>query len=308
MEIGTTRNPAAGGAAAEKPGTDAPALEAEGLRKTFRDFWGRARTKAVRGVSLRAGAGEVLGLLGPNGSGKSTTIKMLLGLLRPTAGAVRLFGLPPSDPRAKARVGYLPELSHLHPFLTPRETLLYAAGLFDMPRALAEKRASELLRRVGLDGPAADRRVGEFSKGMARRVGLARALVGDPALVVLDEPTSGLDPSGRRDVKDLVKELGGEGRTVLLSSHLLSEVQDVCTRIAVLVRGTVRAEGALPGLLETPGGGVRFEVSGLPDAKIPAAREALLALGAESAEAKRGSVSLEEFFLSLMRETEGAAE
>ena len=277
-------------------------LDAENLHKTFRDFWGRPRAEAVRGVSLRAGAGEVLGLLGPNGSGKSTTIKMLLGLLRPTSGDVRLFGRAPSDPKARARVGYLPELSHLHPFLTPRETLLYAAGLFDMPRRAAGARAEDLLKRVGLDGVAADRRVGEFSKGMARRVGLARALLNDPELVILDEPTSGLDPVGRRDVKDLVKALGGEGRTVLLSSHLLSEVQDVCTRVAVLVHGRIRAEGALPGLLETPGGAVRFDAEGLPPEKIPAAREALLALGAKSVGESRRTLPLEDFFLSLLRE------
>ena len=284
------------------------ALEAENLHKTFRDFWGRARTEAVRGVSLRAGSGEVLGILGPNGSGKSTTIKMALGLLKPTSGSVRLFGLPPSDARAKARVGYLPELSHLHPFLTPRETLLYAAGLFGMPRRTAGARAADLLKRVGLDGAAADRRVGEFSKGMARRVGLARALLNDPELVVLDEPTSGLDPVGRREVKDLVKALGGEGRTVLLSSHLLSEVQDVCTRVAVLVRGRIRAEGALPGLLETPGEGVRFDVSGLAPEKVGEARAALFALGASSVEESPRTIPLEDFFLSLLREPEDAAQ
>lgn len=277
-----------------------PVLLAEDLRKTFRDFWGRPRAEAVRGVSLSVGSGEILGMLGPNGSGKSTTIKMALGLLRPTAGTVRLFGLPPSDRRARARVGYLPELSHLHPFLTPRETLLYAAGLADMPRPAAAARAEELLRRVGLDGVAADRRVGEFSKGMARRVGLARALVADPELVVLDEPTSGLDPVGRRDVKDLVKELGREGRTVVLSSHLLSEVQDVCTRIAVLVRGRIRAGGALPGLLEKPGGAIRFTATGLPPEKSADARAALLALGAESVSTDAPTVALEDYFLALL--------
>lgn len=278
----------------------APAVEAENLHKTFRDFWGRPRAVAVRGVSLRAFPGEVVGVLGPNGSGKSTTIKMILGLLRPTSGSVRLFGRQPSDRKARARVGYLPELSHLHPFLTPRETLLYACGLFGLPRREAAARAETLLRKVGLGGAAADRRVGEFSKGMARRVGLARALVGDPELVVLDEPTSGLDPVGRREVKDLVKALGGEGRTVLLSSHLLSEVQDVCTRVAVLVRGRVRAEGALPALLEKPGRGVRFDAAGLPPEKNAEARAALLALGAESVEESRPTVALEDFFLSLV--------
>ena len=177
-----------------------PVLEASGLRKVFRDFWGRPRTVAVDGVSLRAAPGEVVGLLGPNGSGKSTTIKMLLGLLRPSGGSVRLFGRDPREPDARARAGYLPELSNLHRFLTPRETLAYYAGLFDLPAAVRRRRIGELLERVGLAGRDADRPVGEFSKGMARRVGLAQALLNDPALVVLDEPTSGLDPIGRREV------------------------------------------------------------------------------------------------------------
>ena len=243
-------------------GEEAAVLEATGLRKTFRDFWGRPRTVAVQDVSLRASPGEVVGLLGPNGSGKSTTIKMILGLLRPTAGAVRLFGLPPGAPRARARTGYLPELSNLHRFLTPRETLGYYAGLFGMPGPAARSRIAELLRRVGLDGAAADRPVGEFSKGMARRVGIAQALLNDPEFVVLDEPTSGLDPVGRREVKDLVRGLGAEGRTVLLSSHRLAEAEDVCTRVAILAGGRVRAEGRLSDLLERRDA-VRFTATGL---------------------------------------------
>ena len=239
-------------------------LEANGLRKVFRDFWGRPRTVAVDGVSLRAAPGEVVGLLGPNGSGKSTTIKMLLGLLRPSAGSVRLFGLDPREPDARARVGYLPELSNLHKFLTPRETLSYYAGLFDLPASTRRKRIDALLGRVGLGGAGADRPVGEFSKGMARRVGLAQALLNDPALVVLDEPTSGLDPIGRREVKDLILDLGRMGKTVLLSSHLLAEVSDVCTRVAILAGGRVRAEGRLADLLEERDR-VRFTAAGLPE-------------------------------------------
>ena len=283
-----------------------PVLEADGLRKVFRDFWRRPRTEAVRGLSLRAGSGEVVGLLGPNGSGKSTTIKMILGLLRPTAGSVRLFGLPPESAAARARLGYLPELSSLHKFLTPRETLAYYAGLFGMKAGVRRDRTAALLRRVGLDGRAADRPVGEFSKGMARRVGLAQALLNDPEFVVLDEPTSGLDPVGRREVKDLVRELGAEGRTVLLSSHLLAEAEDVCSRVAILVRGRIRAEGRLSELLERRDA-VRFTATGLPPEKEEACRAALEAAGA-TVETDRPSSTLERFFLDILRRTEEEGE
>lgn len=276
-----------------------PVLEATGLRKVFRDFWGRPRTVAVDGVSLRAAPGEVLGLLGPNGSGKSTTIKMLLGLLRPSAGSARLFGRDPREPDARARVGYLPELSNLHKFLTPRETLAYYAGLFDLPAATRRKRIASLLERVGLAGPGADRPVGEFSKGMARRVGLAQALINDPALVVLDEPTSGLDPIGRREVKDLILDLARMGKTVLLSSHLLAEVSDVCSRVAILAGGRVRAEGRLADLLEERDR-VRFTAAGLPAEAVPRVRAAIEAAGAASVSVDHPSSTLEEYFLEVV--------
>ena len=276
-----------------------PVLEADGLRKVFRDFWGRPRTVAVDGLSLRAAPGEVVGLLGPNGSGKSTTIKMLLGLLRPSAGRARLFGRDPRDPAARARVGYLPELSNLHRFLTPRETLAYYAGLFDMPAAVRRKRIGALLERVGLGGKGADRPVGEFSKGMARRVGLAQALLNDPELVVLDEPTSGLDPIGRREVKDLIIDLGRMGKTVLLSSHLLAEVSDVCSRVAILAGGRVRAEGRLADLLEERDR-VRFTAAGLPDAAVPRVKDAIAAAGAASVSVDHPAATLEDYFLDVV--------
>lgn len=280
-------------------GEQTPVFEADGLRKVFRDFWGRPRTVAVDGLSLRAAPGEVVGLLGPNGSGKSTTIKMLLGLLRPSAGRARLFGRDPRDPATRARVGYLPELSNLHKFLTPRETLDYYAGLFDMPAAVRRKRVGALLERVGLGGKGADRPIGEFSKGMARRVGLAQALVNDPAFVVLDEPTSGLDPIGRREVKDLIVELGRMGKTVLLSSHLLAEVSDVCTRVAILAGGRVRAEGRLADLLEERDR-VRFTAAGLPDAAVPRVKDAIAAAGAASVSVDHPAATLEDFFLDVV--------
>ena len=217
-------------------------IELDGVSKTFRDFWLRPTVNAVDGLSLSVMRGEVFGLLGPNGSGKSTTIKMILGLAAPSAGKVSLFGLPPRSVEARRRLGYLPELSYLHPFLTAQETLRYYAGLCGLGRAEAKERTRQLLEMTGLSG-AASRPVGGFSKGMARRVALAAALVGRPDLLVLDEPTSGLDPVSTKEVKTLVKALAKGGMTILTTSHLLADAEDVCDRVAILNHGKCVAEG-----------------------------------------------------------------
>ena len=219
-------------------------IELKEVRKTFRDFWLRPTVAAVDGLSLAVRRGEVFGLLGPNGSGKSTTIKMILGLLDPSAGSVRLFGCAPRSVEARRRLGYLPELSYLHPFLTARETLLYYAGLCGLKRAVATERARQLLEMVGL-ADVAKRPVSGFSKGMARRVALAAALIGKPELLVLDEPTSGLDPISTKEVKTLVKALKAGGMTILLTSHLLADAEDVCDRVMILNRGKSVAEGCV---------------------------------------------------------------
>lgn len=224
-------------------------LVLDDVRKTFRDFWGRPTVEAVRGLSFAVGAGEVFGLLGPNGSGKSTTIRMLLGLLRRDGGDIRVFGEPPDSKRAHAVIGYLPELTHLHPFLTPRETLRYYGRLFGLGGPTLRERVEDLLRLAGV-AHVADRRVGTFSKGMTRRVGLAQALLNAPRLLVLDEPTSGLDPIGTREVKDLILALKARGIAVLMSSHLLPDVQDCCDRILILDRGVCRAQGRVSDLKE----------------------------------------------------------
>lgn len=213
-----------------------------GVSKTFRDFWLRPTVVAVDALSLGVRRGEVFGLLGPNGSGKSTTIKMILGLLSPSAGEVRLFGLGPRSVAARRRLGYLPELSYLHPFLTAAETLRYYAGLCSLPRREAARRTRELLAMVGLED-VANRPVGGFSKGMARRVALASALVGRPELLVLDEPTSGLDPISTKEVKTLVKALARGGMTVLTTSHMLADAEDICDRVMILNHGRSVAEG-----------------------------------------------------------------
>ena len=217
-------------------------VELKDVTKTFRDFWLRPTVKAVNGLSLSVGRGEVFGLLGPNGSGKSTTIKMLLGLLSPTSGSISLFGRSPRSIEARQRLGYLPELSYLHPFLTARETLGYYAGLCGLSRRTAAERTRQLLEMVGLSD-VATRPVGGFSKGMARRVALAASLVGKPELLVLDEPTSGLDPISTKEVKTLVKALAAGGMTVFTTSHLLADAEDICDRVMIVNHGASVAEG-----------------------------------------------------------------
>jgi len=219
-----------------------PIIELKDVKKTFCDFWLRPTVAAVDGLSLTVEKGEVFGLLGPNGSGKSTTIKMLLGLLSPTSGSVTLFGLPPRSVAARKKLGYLPELSYLHPFLTARETLGYYAGLCGLTRREASERTDQLLEMVGLSD-VAGRAVGGFSKGMARRIALAASLVGKPELLVLDEPTSGLDPISTKEVKTLVKALAEGGMTVLTTSHLLADAEDICDRVMIVNHGKCVAEG-----------------------------------------------------------------
>lgn len=217
-------------------------VELKDVHKTFRDFWLRPTVAAVDGLSLSVGRGEVFGLLGPNGSGKSTTIKMLLGLLSPSSGEVSLFGHSPRSIEARQKLGYLPELSYLHPFLTARETLGYYAGLCGLGRAESTRRANQLLEMVGL-AEVANRAVGGFSKGMARRVALAASLIGKPELLVLDEPTSGLDPISTKEVKTLIKALAEGGMTILMTSHLLADAEDVCSRVMIVNHGRCVAEG-----------------------------------------------------------------
>jgi len=278
-----------------------PVVEIRGLRKTFRDFWLRPVAEAVRGIDLTVEKGDVFGLLGPNGSGKSTTIKLLLGLLAPSGGTVRLFGRSPRSREARSRIGYLPELSYLHPFLTARETLQYYAGLSGMGGAVAKRRVGDLLDQVGLSA-VANRAVGGFSKGMARRVALAAALVSEPELLILDEPTSGLDPIGTRDVKELVRTLAAKGVTIVMTSHLLGDTEDVCTKIAILSKGIVAACGRTDELL-TRKQDARFTVSGLEETEARAfAADAAVRLGKE-VRFDHPRVPLEDFFAETVGET-----
>src|ERR1700756_1403907 len=226
-------------------------ISVKGLTKVFKDFWGRPKARAVDAVNFEVRRGEVFGLLGPNGSGKSTTVKLLLGLLYPTRGHIEVFGHSPRHVPTKSRIGYLPEESYLYRYLNSRETLEFFGNLFHLPRGERANRSEQLLEMVGLN-QAHLRAVGEFSKGMQRRIGLAQALINDPDLVILDEPTSGLDPIGCREVKDLILALARRGKTVILSSHLLSDVEDVCDRVVIYYGGKIQAMGTLKELLATP--------------------------------------------------------
>jgi ABC-2 type transport system ATP-binding protein len=226
-------------------------VSVRGLTKVFKDFWNRPKARAVDNVDFEVRRGEVFGLLGPNGSGKSTTVKLLLGLLNPTKGHIEVFGHSPRHVMTKARIGYLPEESYLYRYLNSRETLDFFGNLFHLSKGERNNRAEQLLEMVGL-GKTQTRAVGEFSKGMQRRIGLAQALINDPDLVILDEPTSGLDPIGCREVKDLIVALARRGKTVILSSHLLADVEDVCDRVVIYYGGKIQAAGTLKDLLATP--------------------------------------------------------
>lgn len=279
--------------------TSAPIAEARNLTKIFRDFWRRPKVRAVNDISFDIKKGEVFGMLGPNGSGKSTTIKMMLGLLHPTSGNLRVLGRTPHDVKAKARVGYLAEESYLYPYLTADETLHFFGRLFNLSAAERKKRIEELLDMIGLQH-ARKRVVGEFSKGMARRIGLAQALINDPDLIILDEPTSGLDPLGCRQVKDLIRALARRGKTVLLSSHLLADVEDSCDRIAILYNGRIQAIGAMQELLEQRD---RYRVT-LPEELPPDRLQRVLneirsVLGAEP-DIDHPRLDLEQFFLQII--------
>jgi len=274
-------------------------VRTEALTREFRSLRRRERVLAVDRLSLEIAPGEVVGLLGPNGSGKSTTLRLLLGLLRPTSGRAVVFGRPAGDRRTLGRVGYLPEESRLFDFLTSRETIRFFAALAGLGGAERDAETERRLEEVGLADVAA-RRVGGFSKGMARRLGLAAALVGDPDLLIFDEPTSGLDPLAATEMKDRVLALKEAGRTVLFSSHLLPDVEDVCDRVVVLGGGRVVSEGAPEDLLALKEEyEVRFR-GGAPGF-AERVREFVAEGGAEVVAARNAREDLESLFLRLFR-------
>jgi ABC-2 type transport system ATP-binding protein len=279
-----------------------PVVQTVGLTKAFKDFWRRPRVQAVTDLDLSIQPGEVFGLLGPNGSGKSTTIKLLLGLLFPTRGRVAVFGRPPTDVAIKKRIGFLPEESYLYQFLDARETLDFYGRLFQQHGKVRAERLNMLLDMVGLQREAR-RRVGEYSKGMARRIGLAQALINDPEFLILDEPTSGLDPIGTRQIKDVIRRLGDMGKTILLSSHLLADVEDVCDRVCILYGGRKRAEGTIDELL-TRDDRTQITTERLDEATIAELREVLIRHGRNHFDVSVPRGRLEHLFLEIVREAQ----
>lgn len=225
-----------------------PAIQLVGLAKSFKGHLGIGRTVAIEKLDLEVRRGEIFGLLGSNGAGKTTTFKMMLALLRPDRGEVRLFGRPPTEPAVRARIGYLPENPYFYDHLTAAEFLDFYARLHGIPAAERAERIARTLRRVGLEGREATR-LRKFSKGMIQRVGLAQAIQHDPDLVILDEPMSGLDPVGRREVRDVILSLRAAGRTVLFSSHILQDAEMICDRVAILHAGRLRSVGKLGELI-----------------------------------------------------------
>ena len=249
----------------------ATVVSVEGLTKDFfTGFWRPKPRRALDGLSFEIPSGGVFGLLGPNGAGKSTTLKLLLDLLQPTSGRATLFGQPPGDLAARQRLGFLPENPAFYDHLTAEELVSYFAGLFGLSGEDRRRRVSNVLDRVGL---GADRRrpLRQYSKGMVQRVGLAQALVNDPELVVLDEPMSGLDPIGRHEVRQIILELRDQGRTVLFSSHILSDAELLCSRVGIIAKGRMVAAGPLGELTADGIGGTEIVVSNLK----PAVAEAL---------------------------------
>jgi len=302
-------------------------LRADDLAKTFRLGFFRKRVDAVRGVSFSVHRGEIFGFLGPNGAGKTTTLKMLMGLIFPSRGRAEILGRAVPDRQAKRRVGYLPETPYFYEYLTPEEFLDFAGALCDLPAAARRKRADALLARVGLDH-ARGRPLRKFSKGMLQRIGIAQALMGDPEVIVLDEPMTGLDPLGRKDIRDLILELGRSGKTVMFSTHILPDVEMTCDRVAIVAGGKLRSVGTLASLLSPrvlstevvlvpgasppalPDGARRLPGDGVLAVELPAGADvdgylrAALAAGAAVVSVTPRRESLEDVFV---REAAGAA-
>ena len=279
-----------------------PVIEIRNLSKIYRDFWGRPKVRALNSLSLDVRKGEVFGLLGPNGSGKTTTLKLLLGLLFPTEGEITILGKSAADVSKNERIGYLPEESYLYRFLNAYETLDFYGRLFNMTAAQRKERSEKLLDLVKLAPQARRRQLKEYSKGMTRRIGVAQALINDPDLVMLDEPTSGLDPLGSRDMKDLILDLKKQGKTVLMCSHLLADVQDVCDRIAILYGGELKVMDRVDTLLKSEDK-TQINTSKLSPAAISEVEAVLKRHGASDVSVDHPTATLEDLFLKTVQES-----
>lgn len=277
------------------------AVHTENLTKVYKDFWGRDKVRALDDLNLTIHRGEVFGLLGPNGSGKSTAIKLLLGLIFPSRGSAHILGEPAGSTTTNAKIGFLPEESYLYRFLNGEETLKFYGRLFKIPSKELKQRVPKLLDIVGLDEKSRKRKLREYSKGMARRIGLAQALINDPDLILLDEPTTGLDPIGTREMKDLIVSLKKQGKTVLLCSHLLADVQDVCDRITILFRGKMMELGYVKDLLQIKDI-AHISTKGLSEAQLQEVQTFLSRIGAQDAQITHPTTTLEDLFVRIVRE------
>src|SRR5271166_5489300 len=277
-------------------------IETRNLTKVYRDFWGRPKVQALKALDLQVYRGEIFGLLGPNGSGKTTTIKLLLGLLFPTEGDAFIFNEPTTNVAKNERIGYLPEESYLYKFLNAEETLHFYGRLFKISSSERQKRVNRLIDMVGL-GAAKHRQLREYSKGMQRRIGLAQALINNPELILLDEPTSGLDPIGTAEIKELIRDLRDQGKTIVLSGHLLADMQDICDRIAILHRGELRELGRVSDLL-TVQDVTQIKVRNLSPAALSEIRDLVHRHGGEEIAVDHPTTTLEELFLRIVRESE----
>jgi ABC-2 type transport system ATP-binding protein len=309
------------------------AIETVGLTKDFAiGFWRRRAKRALDGLNLQVQAGQVFGLLGPNGAGKSTTLKLLMRLIFPTSGTARLYGASLDDFRAHARVGFLPENPYFYDHLTPEEFLNFAGSLFGLSAGERRERTSRLLARVGLL-ESRDVPLRKFSKGMVQRAGIAQALINNPDLVILDEPMSGLDPLGRREVRDLILELREEGKTILFSTHILSDAETLCDQVAILNQGRLLGSGELREILsvgvaatemviEGPSAqlleelrgrarsvirtGERVRVSVEGESGVPAVIQTVLRSGARIVSINPVKMSLEDYFMARLSGAAGA--
>jgi ABC-2 type transport system ATP-binding protein len=277
-------------------------IETRNLTKVYRDFWGRPKVQALKALDLQVHKGEIFGLLGPNGSGKTTTIKLLLGLLFPTEGDALIFNEPTTNVAKNERIGYLPEESYLYKFLNAEETLHFYGRLFKLSKAERTKRVGRLIDMVGLNA-AKHRQLREYSKGMQRRIGLAQALINNPELILLDEPTSGLDPIGTAEIKELIRDLKTQGKTVVLSGHLLADMQDICDRIAILHRGELKELGKVSDLL-TVQDVTQIKTRDLSAAAIEEIRGVIKRHGAQLLAVDHPTTTLEELFLRIVRESD----
>lgn len=276
-----------------------PAVRIENLTKIFPVPLRRQRVVAVRNINFEVQPSEVYGLLGPNGSGKSTTLKILLGLVTPDQGRAMIFGCDSRDYHSRKEVGFLPENPYFYKFLTASETLRFYGQVCGIGGSTLEKRIDELLNLVGLED-ASDRRIGGFSKGMLQRIGLAQALIQDPKLVVLDEPTAGVDPAGSHQIRDLILDLKRRGKTVLVTSHLLEQVQEICDRVGIMARGEMIREGPLEELVSVQNQ-TEFVIENAP----PEIRDQIESLlensGAKLVSTRQPQRSLESVFLELTK-------